>query len=530
MTKSRTPANADLRKLAKQRIEREAVRISKIAPANLVQARDKTDQFRRHTLGILFDWSKQRIDFQALLALEHLAETWELDKFLASVANGDAVNSTENRSAQHMALREPLTTANSSQAEPHFASIRREFLNFADSVRNGTIRGFNGDVFTDFVHIGIGGSHLGPALVCEALTGDSRMRAHFCSNADRRALHGLLQKVSPNRTIFIVASKSYSTHETLENARSVRSWMHERIEPSMDIAQHFVHITSKASLDVGNEKVFLIPETVGGRFSLWSAMGLPIALAIGSASFLDLLKGAYEMDRHVLECELPQNVAARTALLALWNANYLGAATHLVLPYDSRLRLLPAYCQQLEMESNGKSVGIDNAPVLQSTSPVVWGGMETDGQHAWHQFLHQGTQNYSADIIATLDSLPSTLDQEIHQWILANAIGQGSVMLKGSGTSTTELYKSIEGNHGSTLFLLEKLDARTLGVLLAMYEHKVAYLGHLWGVNSFDQWGVEEGKRIAGLLNAALQGANDREIDDSTVELVRTIRERFGTR
>ncbi len=529
MTKSRTPASANLQKLAKQRIEREAIRISKIAAAKFARGRDQSDAFRRHTLGILFDWSKQRIDSRALLALEHLGQTWELDKFLMSVANGDIVNSTENRSAQHMALREPLT-ANSSQAALHFASIRREFLNFADSVRDGTIRGFSGDVFTDFVHIGIGGSHLGPALVCEALTGDYRMRAHFCSNADRRALHELLQKVSPNRTIFIVASKSYSTHETLENARSVRSWMYERIKPSTDIAQHFVHITSKVSLDVGNERVFLIPETVGGRFSLWSAMGLPVALAIGSANFLDLLKGAYEMDCHVLDSELPQNVAARTALLALWNANYFGATTHLVLPYDSRLRLLPAYCQQLEMESNGKSVGIDNEPALQSTSPVVWGGLETDGQHAWHQFLHQGTQNYSADIIATLDSLPSALDQKTHQWILANAIGQGSVMLKGSGTSTTELYKSIEGNHGSTLFLLEKLDARTLGVLLAMYEHKVAYLGHLWGVNSFDQWGVEEGKRIAGLLSAALQGTNDREIDDSTAELVRTIRERLRTR
>ena len=362
MTEGRTSASTDLRELAKKRVAREAVRIAKVYATDLIQDRDQTDAYRQHILGILFDWSKQHIDTQAVAALEHLGETWDLGNFLTSVANGVTVNSTENRSAQHMALREPLTAA-SSQDAARFASGRREFLDFAESVRNGSIRGFNDDVFTDFVHIGIGGSHLGPALVCEALTGDYQIRAHFCSSADRRALLELLQSVSPSRTMFIVASKSYTTHETLENARSVRSWMHERIDPSTDISQHFVHITSNTNLNVGGEKVFLIPETVGGRFSLWSAMGLPIALAVGSANFLDLLKGAYEMDCHVLDTELPQNVAARTALFALWNANYLNAASHLVLPYDARLRLLPAYCQQLEMESNGKSVGIDNEPV-----------------------------------------------------------------------------------------------------------------------------------------------------------------------
>lgn len=529
MTTDRTQEIRDARKLAGEAVAGEAERIANVSATDLIEGRNQTDTYRRQILGVLFDWTRQRIDCKAMDALEGFGEASNLDGFLRSVADGEKVNSSEDRSALHMELRKPLASA-SSREESLFAAIRTEFLEFADSVRNGTVRGFDGDVFTDFVHIGIGGSHLGPALVCEALTQDNRIRAHFCSNADRRTLEQLLRSVSPSRTLFIVASKSYTTHETLENARSVKSWMYERVGPSTDIAHHFVHITSKENLDVGNERTFHIPESVGGRFSLWSAMGLPVALSIGSSKFMELLNGAYEMDRHVLDSELSQDVAARTALLALWNANYLGATSHLVLPYDSRLRLLPAYCQQLEMESNGKSVGLDNEPVHHSTSPVVWGGLETDGQHAWHQFLHQGTQNYSADIVATLDPLPSNLDHEIHQWILANAIGQGSVMLKGNKTKSGEMHKAIEGSHGSTLIILEKLNARTLGALLAMYEHKVAYLGHLWGVNSFDQWGVEEGKRIAGLLNAALQDGNDQEIDDSTAELVRTIRARFGTR
>ena len=529
MTADRTTEAADARKLASEAVSREADRIANVSATDLVQDREQTDTYRRHTLGILFDWSKQRIDSQSLSTLEHLGETWELDSFLRSVADGKKINSSEDRSATHMQLRKPFGSTSSTDSSL-FAASRTEFLKFADSVRNGTIRGFDGNVFTDFVHIGIGGSHLGPALVCEALTHDNRIRAHFCSNADRRALRELLRELSPNRTLFIVASKSYTTFETLENARSVKSWMYERVNPSADIAQHFVHVTSNEDLDVGNERTFHIPESVGGRFSLWSAMGLPVALAIGTAKFRNLLDGAHEMDRHVLDSALSENVAARTALLAMWNANFLGATSHLMLPYDSRLRLLPAYCQQLEMESNGKSIGIDNEPVLHDTSPVVWGGLETDGQHAWHQFLHQGTQNYSADIVSTLDALPSNLDSEIHQWTLANAIGQGAVMLKGNRTDSSEMHKAITGNHGSTLIVLEKLDARSLGALLAMYEHKVAYLGHLWGVNSFDQWGVEEGKRIAGLLNAALRDGNDHEIDDSTVELVRTIRARFGTR
>lgn len=528
MTSRPTRPLSDAQRLAIERVAREADRIKQISGSDLLRVPDRFATNHQHVLGILVDWSKQRIDSESMAALESLGEAWTLDEFLRSMSRGEKVNRTEKRAALHMKLRDPRVE--SSHIHQNFARDRREFLDFADSVRSGAIRGFNGNVFTDFVHIGIGGSHLGPALVCDALTTDSRLRSHFCSNADRRVLNELLTKLEPARTLFIVASKSHSTHETLENARLAKNWMYERVDSMMDIEQHFVHITSKRDLDLGNERVFHVPESIGGRFSLWSAVGLPIALCIGTEKFLELLRGAYEMDRHVLGSRLSDNVAARAALLALWNANFLGATSHLVLPYDSRLKLLPAYCQQLEMESNGKSIGNDNQPVEYNTSPVVWGGLETDGQHAWHQFLHQGTQNYSADIVATLDTLPSSKNQEIHQWVLANAIGQGSVMLQGKHVNSTDIHKAIAGNHGSTLMFLEKLDACTLGSLLAMYEHKVAYLGHLWGVNSFDQWGVEEGKRVSRVLASSLRGEDTEDIDESTIELLRTIRARFETR
>lgn len=529
MTEEQGSASKDPRELKRLQVAREADRIMGIPGADLVQTRDPISNFRQDTLGILFDWSQQRIDSSAMAALESLGQTCCMQEFLQSLASGERINQTENRSVEHLSLRAPDSSSSTKPAS-RFAALRTEFLKYADSVRDGALTGCTGELFTDFVHIGIGGSHLGPQLVCEALTGDERIRRHFCSNADRRSMQQLLRKLSPNRTLFIIASKSYTTHETLENARIVRSWMYERTDPSTDINQHFVHITSKQNLVPENERVFPIPETIGGRFSLWSAMGLPIALSLGSEKFLDLLAGANEMDRYILGSKLSQDVAARTALLAMWNTNFLGATSHLVLPYDSRLQLLPAYCQQLEMESNGKNVGIDNKPVVDNTSPVVWGSLETDGQHAWHQFLHQGTQNYSADIVATLDELPSKLDRDIHQWIVANAVGQASVMLRGNKTDSGQVHKAIVGNHGCTLMLLQKLDARTLGSLLAMYEHKVAYLGHLWGVNSFDQWGVEEGKRIAGLVNAEFQGQHTSGLDDSTVKLVRTIRAKFNTR
>ncbi|MCY3885020.1 MAG: glucose-6-phosphate isomerase [Gammaproteobacteria bacterium] len=528
MTPNLTPGSTKAQKLARKTLAREANRIREISGADLLRNPGRFAANHQHVLGILFDWSNQRIDSDSMTALESLAEAWNLDEFLQAVSRGAKVNSSEGRSALHMALREPRVE--SSQNEPQFVQDRCEFLDFADSVRDGAVRGFNGNAFTDVVHIGIGGSHLGPALVCDALTADNRLSVHFCSNADRRVLNELLAKLDPARTLFIVASKSYATHETLENARFVKDWMYERVDSNADIAQHFVHITSKQDLNVGMERVLRISRSIGGRFSLWSAMGLPIALYLGSKRFLDLLKGAHEMDRHVLGSSLSNNVAVRSALLGLWNANYLGATSHLVLPYDSRLKLLPAYCQQLEMESNGKSVGSDNQPVDYNTSPVVWGGLETDGQHAWHQFLHQGTQNYSADIVASLDALPASTNLESHQWILANAVGQSSVMLKGNNANSVEAHQVIPGNHGSTLIFLDKLDAHTLGSLLAMYEHKVAYLGHLWGVNSFDQWGVEEGKRVSGILASSLRGENTEDVDESTIQLLRTIRARFKTR
>ena len=504
-------------------IAQEARRIVSEHGSSLTKNRARFAQNHHRIKGMLIDWSRQRVDAKAMESLIRLGDCSATVEFLNRLARGEALNVTENRSVMHMALRK-LHSSQETETTNQIHLERERMLSFAESVRTGQIKSFDGSNFTDVVHIGIGGSHLGPAFVCDALPNDGRLRVHFCSNADRREVRELLNSLSPSRTLFLVASKSYSTRETLENAAFAKSWIIERTNHDVDVSKHFVHISSNKEIEVNDELVFHVPQSIGGRFSLWSAMGLPIALSIGREGFLDLLRGAQDIDDHALNTPVHNNVCVRLALLALWNVNFLGAMSHLVLPYDSRLKLFPAFCQQLEMESNGKSINIEGKSVSAHTCPVVWGGMETDGQHAWHQFLHQGTQAYSADIVVTLDALPSSRDEEVHKWIVANAIGQSAVMLNGRLGSTEEPHKRIAGNHGSTVILLSRLDARTLGSLIAMYEHKVACAGHLWGINSFDQWGVEEGKLLTSRLSEALQGESGDVVDPATTDLVRTIR------
>lgn len=504
----------------------EARRLVGIHGARVAQdpARFANNHQRIH--GILVDWSRQRIDQKAFDALDRLATSSDALGFLFRLARGDVLNASENRSVMHMALRD-LDLDEGSNSSDGIRAERQRMLDFATHVRQGIHTGYDGRSFTDVLHIGIGGSHLGPAFICDALASDCSLGVHFCTNADRREIRRTLRKLSPGRTLVVVASKSYTTHETLENAAFVRSWYAERVAADVDISRHFVHVTANERAEIGNERIFRIPDTIGGRFSLWSAMGLPIALAIGPQKFVELLQGAQSMDQHVLSTPVGTNVGLRLAQLALWNVNFLGSTSHLVLPYDTRLRMFPAFCQQLEMESNGKSVDVHGDPVATHTSPVVWGGSETDGQHAWHQFLHQGTQRYSADILTTLDTAPSPGDQTVHRWILANALAQSSVMLYGRSDTGDQPHKNIAGNHGSTVILLDRLNAKTLGALIALYEHKVALLGCMLGINSFDQWGVEEGKLMATALDQALDGENVELEDSATAELLRTIRARI---
>ncbi len=514
------------RKTAWEAVALEARRIVGVPGARLAQGSDRFAKNHHRVHGILVDWSRQRIDENAFIALDRLALSCNVSGYLNSLASGDVLNVSENRSVTHMAIRMPISI-DESNSENDIRSQSQRMLEFATAVRNGKHTGYDGRRFTDVLHIGIGGSHLGPAFVCEALAPDCSLKVHFCTNADRREVRETLRKLLPSRTLVVVASKSYSTHETLENAAFVRSWFAERVTAEVDISRHFVHITSNENAEIGAERVFHVPDSIGGRFSLWSAMGLPIALAIGPEKFAELLHGAHAMDQHVLGAPAGANVCLRLAQLALWNVNFLGATSHLILPYDSRLRLLPAYCQQLEMESNGKSVAVDGKRLSTHTSPVVWGGQETDGQHAWHQFLHQGTQGYSADILAALDTPPMPGDKSIHRWILANAVAQSSVMLNGRSDARDQPHKNIEGNHGSTMILLDRLDPATLGALIALLEHKVTLIGCMLGINSFDQWGVEEGKLMATAFDQALDGDEVDIGDNATAELLRTIRARI---
>ena len=476
---------------------------------------------------LLVDWSRQRIDSRAIAALHHLSEQLDLTGFLQQIAAGAKLNLTENRAVQHVALRDAGTHATT----PVHSKIRIErerMLAFADDVRNGNFRGCDGDRISDVVHIGIGGSHLGPALVCSALRTSEPPTIHFVSGIDPNSLQDLLASLIPGRTLFVVASKTYTTHETLENARLCRAWLTERAPTNSEIDKHFVHVTSRPDSVPNGERTFTLPDSVGGRFSLWSTMGLPVALSLGRESFDELLRGAHEMDEHALNAPTHENVAVILSLLAVWNCNFLNAGSHLILPYEPRLALLPVYLQQLEMESNGKGIAVDGSRVRRNTVPAVWGGPETDGQHAWHQWLHQGTHSYSADFIATLSAPADHEEENVHRWTLANALSQSLIMLAGKHAKEDAPFTEIPGNHGSTLILLKELNPRTLGALIALYEQKVACLGRLWNINSFDQWGVEEGKNLANRIHNVLNGASDDDLDPVTRELVRTMKNRLA--
>ena len=468
------------------------------------------------TVGnLLVDWTRQLVDRPILDQLDLLATENRVTEFFHSMSSGDIVNHTENRPALHMNQRCPR------KADPSL----QQMLILADRVRNGEIRGHSGKRFTDVVNIGIGGSHLGPEMVYRALVRKHGPKIHFVTNIHPTTRAKLLNLLDPDSTLFIIASKSYGTFETLDNARFIRQWMNSRVPPEADLTNHFIHVTSDPERVSTKGTVLSVPSSIGGRFSLWSAMGLAVAIAFGTDEYQELLAGALAMDRHVLETETEsRNLAIKLALLALWNTNLLNTESHLILPYDPRLQLLPAYLQQLEMESNGKSLSRDGDPTSQSTSPIVWGGVETNGQHAYHQLLHQGTRMYSADIIVTRSTNLTDADAITEDWILANAVAQSTVMFAGYRAPSGHAFENIKGMHGSTLIVLQELNAYNLGALIALYEHKVACLGHLWNVNSFDQWGVEAGKQLANDVFGFLQQGKRQNVPVTTAELLAKIR------
>ncbi len=514
---------------------------------------ERFEQMSLQTCGILLDYSKNRITRDSVRKLLDLANGADVVGWIRRMFSGDRLNNTEGRAVLHVALRnrsnQPIWV-DGQDIMPAVNRILEKMESFTNAVRGGGWTGFTGKTITDVVNIGIGGSNLGPLMVVDALKPycAEGPRSHFVSNVDPNHIEDTLKRLDPETSLFIVSSKTFTTQETLANAHAARNWLLQALGQETAVARHFVAVSTNAEavqkFGINLDNMFEIWDWVGGRFSLWSAIGLPIALAIGMDKFYELLDGAHEMDRHFAETDqLSENMPVILALLGVWYVNFVGARTHAVLPYDQHLRYLPAYLQQADMESNGKRVTRHGYPVDYATGPVVWGAAGTDGQHAFYQLIHQGTQLVPCDFIAPVSSHSSLGDQ--HRILLANFIAQSEALMTGrpaeearaeleaSGlppTAALDLlpHKVFPGNRPSNSILLDRLTPRRLGALIALYEHKIFVQGIIWRVNSFDQWGVELGKQLADVVLGELTGTIEPgDHDGSTRELVKYCRNHF---
>lgn len=466
------------------------------------------------------DLSKNWLDPATLRFLLDLARETGVESLRDAMYDGHPINGSEGRAVLHTALRAPPGMAPFSN-EVH--ATLNAMLAFAEQVRDVASSGI-----TDVVNIGIGGSDLGPRMAVPALAayGFSGLRSHFVSNVDGHELAPLLAQLAPERTLFIVASKSFTTQETMANAHTARAWF--EAAGRRDVAKHFVATTTNtaAAATFGITTTFGFWDWVGGRYSLCSAIGLPLAIAIGANHFRALLAGAHAMDRHFAETPLEKNLPALLGLLDVWYRNFHGCRSRSVAPYHQGLARLPAYLQQLEMESNGKRVDVDGAPLPFATAPVVWGEPGTNGQHAFFQMLHQGTDVIPVEFIAVRETsharlgLPATVEsalEEQHRKLLANCLAQSQALMLGRDG---EGPRHFPGNRPSTTLLLERLDPHALGALIALYEHRVFTSGAVWGINSFDQWGVELGKTLAKDLLPRFDSGTIEGLDASTADLL----------
>jgi glucose-6-phosphate isomerase len=471
--------------------------------------------------GLYADYSKHRVSDETLRLLVGLARERELERWRDRMFAGEPINTSENRPAWHVALR--------SAAPPsEVARTLEQMRSLVDRAHRSVFRGVNGRPIRAVVNLGIGGSDLGPRMVTRALRSFDlgRIRTRFVANVDPADLDAALDGLDPETTCFIVTSKTFTTAETLDNARRARAWLARSLGDPPDLASHFIGVTADRDAarawGIAEDRVLPMWDWVGGRYSVWSAVGLPIALAAGMAAFGELLAGARAMDEHFRTAPLESNLPAILGLLGVWYTDFFGAQTHAVLPYAEDLRELPAYLQQLEMESNGKRVDRDGTPVGCATAPVVWGAAGTNGQHAFHQLLHQGTVLVPSDFIVPAQPAAGT-DLGTHRLLVANALAQSAALAFGS-EHVTAPHRRYAGNQPSTTVVLPRLDPQSVGALLALYEHKVFVQGVVWGVNSFDQWGVELGKAMAKALLPALEGGEADGVDGSTRALIARIR------
>ncbi|MGH8662331.1 MAG: glucose-6-phosphate isomerase [Burkholderiales bacterium] len=486
--------------------------------------------------GLLLDYSKQRVTEDTMRLLADLARACELEAWRTRMLTGARVNASEDRAALHVALRAGASLrVEGRDVTQDVAEVLAGMQRFARGVRSGRLRGATGRAFTDVLNLGIGGSDLGPRLACDALRhcSNSGPRPHFVSNVDGAAVTDALDRLQPATTLVIVSSKTFATQETLANATTVRTWLERKLKSKA--ARHLCAVTANpgraAAFGVPADRIFRTWDWVGGRYSLCSAVGLPVALAIGMERFDGLRAGARAMDEHFARAPLEVNLPVVMGLLEVWNVNFLGCGTRAVLPYDERLRLLPAYLQQLEMESCGKSVTREGSRAGHATAPVTWGSAGTDAQHAYFQPLHQGTAVVPADFIACCR--PHYRLRGHHRALLANFFAQTEALARGleeneaaaemrtqglSGAAARELlpHRAFDGNRPTTSILLDQLTPRALGALIALHEHKVFVQSVIWNVNAFDQWGVELGKSLAGRILQELEGAAPAAGHDSS--------------
>ncbi|VVP01119.1 glucose-6-phosphate isomerase [Pseudomonas sp. B21128] len=500
------------------------------------------NQFTLSSCGLFLDYSKNLINAQTRDLLVSLANEVDLKGAIQALFNGEIVNTSEQRPALHTALRRPVgdkLSVNGVNVMPEVHKVLNQITDLVGRIHDGLWRGYTEKPITDVVNIGIGGSFLGPELVSEALLSYAQkgVRCHYLANIDGSEFHELTQKLRAETTLFIVSSKSFNTLETLKNAQAARAWYLAQGGSEAELYRHFIAVSSNnaaaVAFGIREENIFPMWDWVGGRYSLWSAIGLPIALAIGMSNFKELLSGAYTMDQHFQTAPFEQNMPVLLALLGVWYGNFWGAQSHAILPYDHYLRNITKHLQQLDMESNGKSVRQDGTPVSTDTGPVIWGGVGCNGQHAYHQLLHQGSQLIPADFIVPIVSFNPVSDH--HQWLYANCLSQSQALMLGKtlpeaeaelrekGMSEDQVcklapHKVIPGNRPSNTLVVERISPRRLGALVAMYEHKVFVQSVVWGINAFDQWGVELGKELGKGVYNRLVGSDETNADDPSTQ------------
>ncbi len=488
------------------------------------------------------DYSKNRITADTRDLLLELAEECDLKSAIYSYFKGDAINATENRAVLHTALRAPADAEiklNGENIVPEVQGVKEKIRKFSEKIISGEKKGYTGKAFTDVVNIGIGGSDLGPVMVSESLTYyHNHLKVHYVSNVDGDHVHETLKNLNPETTLFLVVSKTFTTQETLSNATTIRNWF-RKSAPQEAVAEHFAAVSSNLKnveeFGIAIDNVFPMWDWVGGRFSLWSAVGLSISLAVGYNNFEALLKGAQKMDEHFKSSEFKENIPVQLALLSIWYNNFYKAESEAVIPYTQYLQKLPSYLQQAIMESNGKSVDRNGKKVDYQTGTLIWGEPGTNSQHAFFQLIHQGTKLIPADFIGFKKSLHQ--DKDHHNKLMANFFAQTEALLQGKtkaevrkeletkGLSDDAIerllpFKEFDGNKPTNTLLINKLTPESLGKLIAMYEHKIFVQGVIWNIYSYDQWGVELGKQLASNILAEIENKSVNNHDSSTKSLL----------